>query len=108
MLTVYRRLTLKNAKVLRPTLFNYIATREEFETYIERLWTLMIESGFKTRIHNIYPLKDVAKAHTVSPDVILVSFCWLTEVTGSRGPENYGQIAHGPLDGDFKASITQH
>jgi NADPH2:quinone reductase len=70
MLTAYRRLTLKNAKVLRPTLFNYIATREEFETYTERLWKFMTESGFKTCIHNIYPLKDVAKAHTVSPGMV--------------------------------------
>lgn len=65
MLTLRRRLSPKNAKVVRPTLFNYIATREEFETYVNELWKLMTEAKFKTRIHNTYPLKDVAKAHNV-------------------------------------------
>lgn len=59
----HRRLAPKNAKIVRPTLFNYIATREEFETYSEELWKLMTESKFTTRIHKEYPLKDVATAH---------------------------------------------
>ncbi|KAI4286857.1 MAG: hypothetical protein L6R35_003887 [Caloplaca aegaea] len=57
------KLSAKNAKVVRPTLFNYISTREEFEHYSEALWA-MIDKKFNVRIHNIYPLKDVAKAHT--------------------------------------------
>jgi len=104
---LYRRLSPKNAKVVRPTLFNYIATREEFEKYTEELWRLMTESSFKVWIHNIYLLKDVAKAHSVSHKVVFVGFFWLTKVTGPRGPENYGQVAHGSLAEDSKASITQ-
>ncbi|KAL8941237.1 MAG: hypothetical protein Q9216_002370 [Gyalolechia sp. 2 TL-2023] len=58
------KLSAKNAKVARPTLYNYIYTREEYEHYSEKLWKMMIDQKFTVRIHNIYPMKDVAKAHT--------------------------------------------
>ncbi|KAL8653050.1 MAG: hypothetical protein Q9210_002338 [Variospora velana] len=58
------KLSAKNAKVVRPTLFNYIFTREEFEHYSEALWAMMIDKKLNIRIHDIYPLQDVAKAHT--------------------------------------------
>ncbi|KAL6719294.1 NADPH:quinone reductase [Lecanora helva] len=57
------RLGAKNAKVVRPTLFNYIATRDEFESYTAELWKLMTENKFTIRIHETYPLKDIARAH---------------------------------------------
>lgn len=60
-----RRLSAKNAKVCRPTLFNYVSTREEFMTYTERLFTMMTEEKFDVKIHKTYPLKDVAQAHNV-------------------------------------------
>lgn len=63
---LYRRLSPKNAKVVRPTLFNYITTREEFELYTNELWKIMTEGKFTTRIHETYPLEDVARAHNVS------------------------------------------
>ena len=62
----YRKLSAKNAKLARPTLFNYIFTREEYELYANRLFTMMAEGDFKLRIHDTYPLKDVARAHNVS------------------------------------------
>ncbi|KAL8730697.1 MAG: hypothetical protein Q9166_003889 [cf. Caloplaca sp. 2 TL-2023] len=58
------KLSAKNAKVARPTLFNYIFTREEFEHYSAELFKLMIDKRFTIRIHDTYPLKDVARAHT--------------------------------------------
>ncbi|KAL8964928.1 MAG: hypothetical protein Q9183_004136 [Haloplaca sp. 2 TL-2023] len=58
------KLSTKNVKVLRPTLFNYIYTREEFEGYSNKLWAMMTEKMFDVRIHNTYPLKDIATAHT--------------------------------------------
>ena len=61
-----RKLSAKNAKIARPTLFNYIITREEYEHYANRLFAMMAEGDFKTRIHDTYPLKDVARAHNVS------------------------------------------
>ncbi|KAL8700200.1 MAG: hypothetical protein Q9224_001080 [Gallowayella concinna] len=57
------KLSAKNAKVARPTLFNYIYTREEFEQYSAALFKLMIDRKFSVRIHETYPLKDVARAH---------------------------------------------
>ena len=61
-----RKLSAKNIKVVRPTLFNYIYTREEFEKYTNELWQMMIHAKFNIKIHEVYPLKDVARAHTVS------------------------------------------
>lgn len=57
------RLSPKNAKLLRPTLFNYIATRDEFEHYTNELFQFILKDKMDVRIHEIYPLKDVARAH---------------------------------------------
>lgn len=51
-------------KILRPTLFNYIATREEFEKYTAELFGFIIKSKLNVRIHETYPLAEVARAHT--------------------------------------------
>lgn len=63
---INRKLSANNAKVLRPTLFNYIYTREETVRYADELWRMMIDDKFTVRIHEVYPLKDVARAHNVS------------------------------------------
>ena len=60
------RLGAKNAKVLRPTLFNYIATREEFEQYTNELFDFIIKDKMDVRIHKLYDLENVATAHEVS------------------------------------------
>jgi len=57
------RLSAKNVKLARPTLFNYIATREEFDTLTKELWEIVGQEGFDVRVHKIYDLKDVAQAH---------------------------------------------
>ncbi|MCJ1477683.1 NADPH:quinone reductase [Lambiella insularis] len=57
------KLAPKCIKIARPQLFGYIYTREEFEKYANELFQLMIEDNFNVKIHEIYPLKDVAKAH---------------------------------------------
>ncbi|THX07037.1 NAD(P)-binding protein, partial [Aureobasidium pullulans] len=57
------RLGAKNAKVLRPTLFNYIATRDEFEQYTNELFDFIVKDKMDVRIHKVYDLKDVATAH---------------------------------------------
>jgi NADPH2:quinone reductase len=44
-------------------LFNYIVTREEFEHYIEELFQFIIKDKLDIKVHEAYPLKDVAKAH---------------------------------------------
>lgn len=65
-LMVCSKLSAKNAKVARPTLFNYISTREEYQKYADELWRLMIHEKFDVRVHKTYPLKDVAQAQQVS------------------------------------------
>jgi NADPH:quinone reductase len=57
------RLSAKNARLLRPTLFNYITTREEFEHYVNELFDIVKNEKLDTRIHEVYPLSEVARAH---------------------------------------------
>lgn len=58
------RLSAKNIKVTRPTVFNYIHTREESERYSAELFDFIIKDNLNVRVHDIYPLADIAKAHT--------------------------------------------
>ncbi|KAF9886371.1 NADPH:quinone reductase [Aspergillus nanangensis] len=58
------KLSPKCVKVARPTLFGYIETREEFEFYVNELFTLLKSGQLKVKIHQIYPLDQVAQAHT--------------------------------------------
>jgi len=57
------RLSAKNARLMRPTLFNYIVTREEFEHYVEELMDFVTKDKLDVRIHDTYALSDVARAH---------------------------------------------
>lgn len=57
------RLSAKNLKVARPTLFGYIATRQEFEKYTSELFDFIIKDKLNVRIHEVYPLEDIKKAH---------------------------------------------
>ena len=61
-----RKLSAKNVKIARPSLYNYVYTHEEYEKYADELFRLMTEEKFDVRIHKTYPLKDVAQAHQVS------------------------------------------
>lgn len=56
-------LSAKNIKLLRPMLFSYITTREEFEQYAGELFEFMIKNKIDVKVHEVYPLKDVARAH---------------------------------------------
>ncbi|KAI9677135.1 MAG: NADPH:quinone reductase [Bathelium mastoideum] len=57
------RLSAKNVRLMRPTLFQFLATREELEQYATELLDMMAKSNIDVRIHEIYPLKDVVRAH---------------------------------------------
>ncbi|EMC91946.1 hypothetical protein BAUCODRAFT_152299 [Baudoinia panamericana UAMH 10762] len=57
------RLTPKCAKLLRPALFGYIVTREEFEGYVNELFDFILKEKMDTAIHEVYPLSEVARAH---------------------------------------------
>ncbi|KAF1955726.1 NAD(P)-binding protein [Byssothecium circinans] len=56
------RLTPKNVKLLRPTVMNYITTRDELKQYTAELWKFIEKDGLNVRIHDVYPLKDVVRA----------------------------------------------
>jgi len=57
------RLSAKNARLMRPTLFNYIVTREEFEGYTKELFEFITRDKLDVRVHEVYPLSEVARAH---------------------------------------------
>ncbi|KAF1985125.1 NAD(P)-binding protein [Aulographum hederae CBS 113979] len=56
------RLSGKNVKLLRPTLFNYITTRDEFETYSNELFQFVSRDKLDVRVHEVYPLSESARA----------------------------------------------
>ena len=56
------RLSPKNIKILRPTLFGYIASQEEWAYYSEELIKLLHSEEFKVLITKIYPLEEYRKA----------------------------------------------
>ncbi|PKS09654.1 hypothetical protein jhhlp_004273 [Lomentospora prolificans] len=58
-------LSKKCINVARPTLFGYIATREEFEHYANGLFRLLLSGELKVKIHATYPLEEVQQAHKV-------------------------------------------
>lgn len=57
------KLVAKNVKLVRPTLQNYVFTREEAENYVDQLLDLIIKQRVNVWIHKVYPLEDVARAH---------------------------------------------
>jgi NADPH2:quinone reductase len=54
----------KNVKVLRPILFNYIHTPEEWEYYSTRLFEYLESGKIKISISKIYPLSEFKQALT--------------------------------------------
>lgn len=57
------RLSEKNVRLMRPSLFNYTRTREEFAGYCDELFGLIQGDGFDVRVHGVYPLSQVGRAH---------------------------------------------
>lgn len=53
-----------NIKILRPTLFNYIHTPEEWNHYVSLLFKLIKENKLKITVSAVYPLKEVRQALT--------------------------------------------
>jgi NADPH2:quinone reductase len=48
---------------MRPTLFNYIVTREEFTTYTKELFDWIEQGELNVKVHKVYKLEDVKQAH---------------------------------------------
>ena len=89
-----RKLSAKNVKVARPSLYNYIYTRGEYEKYADELFRLMTDEKFDVRTHKTYSLKDVAQAHQVTRLIRNHSRekNLLTRVIGHRKSKDHGQI----------------
>ncbi len=56
------RLSPKNVRLMRPTLFNYLVTREEFEHWSNELFNFVVKDKLDVRIHEVYPLSEVKRA----------------------------------------------
>ncbi|KJZ77804.1 hypothetical protein HIM_02981 [Hirsutella minnesotensis 3608] len=54
----------KNVKLLRPIVYGYVAERKDLEKYSQELFDLVASGKVNVAIHEVYPLKDVARAHT--------------------------------------------
>jgi NADPH:quinone reductase len=54
----------KNISILRPVMFNYTVTREEWEQYSAELFDLILTGKLNIGVHNTYALKDVGQAHS--------------------------------------------
>ncbi|GMM31542.1 NADPH:quinone reductase [Martiniozyma asiatica (nom. inval.)] len=52
------RLSPKNLKLLRPQLFAYVATADEFNHYCKELFDLIDSGKLNIKIHGVSPLKD--------------------------------------------------
>ncbi|CAG8961619.1 hypothetical protein HYFRA_00006155 [Hymenoscyphus fraxineus] len=61
---VISRLAPKCLKLLRPQLFGYISTREEYEKYCGELFDFILKDKMNVKIHETYPLADIQRAHT--------------------------------------------
>jgi NADPH:quinone reductase-like Zn-dependent oxidoreductase len=58
-------------------LLNYIYTREEFEDYANELFRFIEREKPNIKIHEVYPLQDVARAHTVSAIDISITYNYM-------------------------------
>ncbi len=57
------KLTPKNLKLTRPTLFAAIATHAEFTMYAEELFQMIKDKKVEILISKVYDLEDVQQAH---------------------------------------------
>jgi NADPH2:quinone reductase len=49
------KLVEKNVRVLRPSLFGYLATPQETDLYLTQMWKLLETGTIKPKIHKEYP-----------------------------------------------------
>lgn len=49
---------------MRPALVGYIHTKEERDQYTAELFDLLTTGKLVMKIHDVYPLKEVARAHS--------------------------------------------
>jgi len=57
------RLASKNIKVVRPQVYGYVATKEEFDLYAGELLDLIKQKKVEVKIHKVYQLDEAQQAH---------------------------------------------
>ncbi|KAF8952148.1 NADPH:quinone reductase [Haplosporangium bisporale] len=57
------RLSEKNIRLMRTTLYQYLTTREEFERLSSELLQLVAENKLDFAVHKVYPIQEVKQAH---------------------------------------------
>lgn len=58
------KLAPKNVKLMRPTVNGYVAERKDLEKYSAELFELVAAGKVNIAVHDVYPLSEVARAHT--------------------------------------------
>jgi NADPH2:quinone reductase len=54
----------KNAKLVRPLVNAYVAERADLVKYAGELFDMISSGKVKIKVHEVYPLSEVARAHT--------------------------------------------
>lgn len=54
----------KNIRLMRPTLYNYMTSREETRKWYDELFTFIKNDVLKFHIHKVYDLKDAQQAQS--------------------------------------------
>lgn len=57
------RLSLKNTKIMRATVMQYLVTRDELEHYSSMLFEYLRSGKLKVNIHGIYEAKEIQRVH---------------------------------------------
>ncbi|KAK0386073.1 hypothetical protein NLU13_5910 [Sarocladium strictum] len=58
------KLASKNVRLMRPVVNGFVAKREDLERNANQLFDLVKSGKLNVKVHEVYPLKDAARAHT--------------------------------------------
>ncbi|KAE8440578.1 hypothetical protein EG329_007216 [Mollisiaceae sp. DMI_Dod_QoI] len=56
-------LSAKNLRLMKPSVFGYISTREEFVRWAEKLFEFVVKENLDGMVYKVYSLAEVATAH---------------------------------------------
>lgn len=57
------KLGAKNVRLMRPVVNVFVAKREDLERNAAQLFNLVRDKKINVRVHEVYPLADIARAH---------------------------------------------
>jgi NADPH2:quinone reductase len=53
----------KNLRLMRPSVFGYLQTRDDFVGYAKELFDFILRNKFDGIVHEVYHLEEVVRAH---------------------------------------------